>query len=185
MREIVEIAARLAELERRVSGTMRSGRVHEVDAKEGWVRLNFGQATGGGDFLSPKIPYAQTAGSVKFHNPPSKDQQMTLIAPAGDWQQAVALPMTWSDINKTPNDKGDEHEMTFGSCRVHMSSDKLVLSVGGSSITIADGRVDIKSALINTDGKTTLNNGSKQVHRIGDKDSDLDVATEGADDVYA
>jgi len=91
--EISELVGRIADLERRLSGTMRHGKVEEVNSEEGWIRLNFGKGTGGGDFLSPKIPYSQTSGEMKFHSPPSKGQQMTLLAPGGDWQQAIAMPM--------------------------------------------------------------------------------------------
>lgn len=130
MRELSELVARVAELERRVSGTMRHGRVAEVNPSEGWVRLDFGPATGGGRFLSPKIPYAQIAGALKVHTPPSTGQQMTMIAPSGDWSQSVAVPMTWSNSNEAPSDAGDEHVLTFGEWRITLKGASLKFECG-------------------------------------------------------
>lgn len=201
MRELSELVARVAELERRVSGTMRHGRVAEVNPDEAWVRLDFGPATGGGRFLSPKLPYAQTAGALKLHNPPSVGQQMTTFSPSGDWQQAVALPMTWSNQNQSPNSSGEEHELTFGQAdfllkkdslslkvggsEILIETDKITLTIGGSKITMDDGTVTIKSDKVVTDGPTHLDNGGKKLHRVGDVDSDGDVAVSGAPRVFA
>ena len=139
MREIAELAARVAELERRVAGTMRHGRVAEVDPAEAWVRLDFGAATGGGRFLSPKVPYAQIAGALKVHTPPSVGQQMTVVAPAGDWQQAVAVPMTWSNQNNAPSDSGDEHVLTYGDWRITLRDNLLKFECGELTIEKTDG----------------------------------------------
>lgn len=130
MRELAELVARVAELERRVAGTMRHGRVAEVNASEAWVRLDFGPATGGGRFLSPKIPYAQIAGALKVHTPPSEGQQMTMVSPSGDWSQAVAVPMTWSNRNESPSDEESEHVLTFGDWRITLKEQSLKFECG-------------------------------------------------------
>jgi len=112
IRELVELASRVAELERRFSGIMRHGTVEEVDPGKQIVRMNFGKDVDGEPFLSPWVPYAQIAGALKVHTPPSKGQQFTMLSPTGDWQQAVALPMTWSDQNKQPPSTDDENIVT-------------------------------------------------------------------------
>lgn len=185
IRELVELAGRVAEIERRMAGMYRHGKVDEINAEEAWVRLDFGTSTQGGKFLSPKIPYAQVAGAVKFHTPPSVGQQMTMFAPNGDWQQAVALPLTWSDENKSPNTSPDEHEMTFGNVRFFMKDGQAIFQVGGSTITMTDGEIVLKSAKITTDGPTHLNNGNQPIHRIGDVDSAGDIAVTGAGGAFA
>ena len=81
IRELVELASRVAELERRFSGTLRHGTIEEVDAAKQIVRLNFGQDEDGKPFLSPWVPYAQIAGALKVHTPPSKGQQFTVLSP--------------------------------------------------------------------------------------------------------
>jgi phage baseplate assembly protein gpV len=144
VRELVELASRVAELERRFSGAMRHGTIEEVDAARQRVRLNFGKDVDGKPFLSPWVPYAQIAGALKVHTPPSKGQQFTLLSPAGDWQQAVALPMTWSDQNQSPSSKGDENVLTYGNVKAAIRDDLTQLKVGGTEFEITSGRVLIK-----------------------------------------
>ena len=144
VRELVELASRVAELERRFSGAMRHGTVEEIDAARQRVRLNFGKDVDGKPFLSPWVPYAQIAGALKVHTPPSKGQQFTLLSPAGDWQQAVALPMTWSDQNQSPSSKGDENVLTYGNVKVKIKDDLVQVDVSGTEFEITSGRVLIK-----------------------------------------
>jgi phage baseplate assembly protein gpV len=134
VRQLVDLATRLGKLERRVAGMMRHGPVHEVDPKAATVRLRLG-GTDDKPFLSPKIPYAQVGGALKVHAPPSVGQQMTLMAPNGDWRQAVALPATWSEANKAPSDKGDENVLTFGGCTLSVKGNVVTLEVAEVTIT--------------------------------------------------
>jgi phage baseplate assembly protein gpV len=144
IRELVELAARVAELERRFSGVMRHGTVAEIDAGRQRLRLNFGKDVDGKPFLSPWVPYAQIAGALKVHTPPSKGQQFTALSPNGDWQQAVALPMTWSDMNQSPSGNGDENVLTYGNVLAIIKDDLAQVHVGGTEFEITSGRVLIK-----------------------------------------
>jgi len=128
MRELVEAVARVAELERRVAGMVRHGTVEQVDPQKQRVRLRLG-GTDDKPFVGPWVPYAQIAGALKVHTPPSVGQQMTLLSPTGDPRQAVALPMTWSNQNASPSQKGDEHVLTFGSCRIELRGNEIVVKV--------------------------------------------------------
>ena len=164
MREILEMNNRLARLEKRVAQSMRHAPVKQVNAAEGWVRLDFGDG-----LLSPKIPYAQIAGGLKVHAPPTVGQQMTMLAPGGDPAQAVALPMTWSNQNASPSDKGDENVITFGQARIELRGSEIVVSIGGFKLTmtasaatfevggvkheISGGGVDTTGGAITHDGK--------------------------------
>lgn len=140
--ELTALAGRVADLERRLAGTMRHGKVDEVNPEEAWVRLDFGKNDNGDKFLSPKIPYAQIAGELKLHSPPSEGQQMTMLAPGGDWQQAVAVPMTWSNDNPSPSDAGDVHKLTFGEWVITLETGTLTVECGGTKWTFSsDGLV--------------------------------------------
>jgi phage baseplate assembly protein gpV len=152
VRSLVELAARVAELERRVANFARHGTVHSVDAAAGTVRLVIGESEDG-PFLSPHVPYGQIAGALKVHSPPSAGQQMTLIAPSGDPRQGVALPMTWSDANASPSDKGDEHVVKIGSVTMTLKGDGLTLSVGGVRIAISGSGLAIEGGNVTHDGK--------------------------------
>lgn len=152
MNELAGLFRQVAELEKRLAGTIRHGKVEEVNAAEGWVRINLGQGDNG-PLLSPKIPYAQMAGALKVHAPPSKGQQMTFFAPGGDPRQAVALPMTWSNQNKAPSDKGDENVLTFGSARVELRGEEIVVKVprlliecGGTTFELTGGGIKAVAA---------------------------------------
>jgi phage baseplate assembly protein gpV len=133
--EFVSLFRRVSALEKRVSSMVRHGPVEEVNASEGWVRINLGQGDDG-PLLSPKIPYAQMAGALKVHAPPSEGQNMTIISPAGDMRQAFALPMTWSDQNVSPSNSTDENVLTFGSVRIEVKGDQIKAMIGGFSLTL-------------------------------------------------
>ena len=141
MRELVEIVRRVAELERRVASMVRHGTVEAVDTSNGKhvVRLRLG---GSDDqpFMSPWVPYGQIAGAMKVHSPPSVGQEMTLISPGGDFRQAFAMPLSWSDENQSPSDKSDEHVLKFGSVTVTIKGDGVKIEVGGHSLELtSDG----------------------------------------------
>lgn len=125
---LADMIRRTAEIERRFDGMVTQGTVAEVDPKAGTVRIRYG-GTDDEPFLSPAIPYAQTAGALKVHAPPSVGQQMTILNGSGDFRQGLALPMTWSDANKSPSEKGDENVLTFGSATVELRGGEIVVKV--------------------------------------------------------
>lgn len=104
---------RVAEIERRNDNQVRHGKVTDVDTKKQRVRIEIGERDGK-PVKSPWVPYAQVAGEYKSHTPPTKGQQMTIFAPNGEFRQAIVLPFTWSDNNKSPSEKEDEHVDTYG-----------------------------------------------------------------------
>lgn len=122
MQAFEEMAEAIAQLQRKIGGVVRHGTVAEVNPAEGWCRLDWGDG-----FLSPKITYAQTGGALKLHNAPSVGQAMTAIAPTGDLRQASAHPLGFSDGNPSPSTDGAAH----------------VLTLGGLTVTISDGKVTI------------------------------------------
>lgn len=161
MREIVELAARIAELERRFSGMMRHGTVEEIDSGKHRVRLKFGTDVEGKPFLSPWIPYAQIAGALKIHVPPSVGQQFALMAPAGDWQQAVAIPFTWSNQNPSPSDEAEENVLTLGDVRMTLKDGRVEISVGSVTLELTGNGLSVTGGEISHDGK---NIGSTHTH---------------------
>lgn len=137
---LLDMHARLSALEKRVAGMVRHAPVEEVNSGEGWARFNLGEGDNG-PLLSDKVAYAQIAGGLKLHAPPTKGQQMTIFAPGGDMRQAVALPMTWSDQNKSPSDKADENVLTFGAVKIVLKGDSVTVTVGGTSFEISSGGI--------------------------------------------
>ncbi len=183
MRELAALERRVLELERRLANGVREGTVDQVDPSRKRVRLRLG----GPDeqpFLSPWVPYSQTAGALKIHTPPSVGQQMTLISPAGDLRRGQAFPFTWSDAEPSPSDDGDRHVLTFGDLRAEITPDGLRIQLGESEIQVQRQLVLIKGAEIVTDGPTRLDKGVRAVVFRGSIDARGDANTEGAERVF-
>lgn len=158
---LVDMIRRTAEIERRLDGIVKQGPVAEVDPAAGTVRIRLNEAGAAEPFLSPPIPYAQLAGALKVHTPPSVGQQMTIVSGAGDFRQGLAVPMTWSDQNAAPSDKADEHVLTFGDVRLDLKADSLTITVGGVTLAISGSGVAVSGGEVRHDGK---NIGSTHKH---------------------
>lgn len=100
--------AEIARLHWMHDNTVIHGKVVDVDPKKQLARILIGENSDGKEVKSAWIPYSQIAGTRKVHSAPSKNQQMTLIAPFGDLAQAFALPYTWANKNPSPSESGDE-----------------------------------------------------------------------------
>ncbi len=162
IRELVELAARIAELERRFSGMMRHGTVAEVDTNTQRIRLDFGPAHGTeGRFLSPWIPYAQFSGALRVHTPPSVGQQFTAMSPNGDFQQAVAVPLTHSNANPSPSTAADQNVLSFGSVTVTLAEDSVEFAVGDVRFKVDGANVEITGGEVRHNGK---NIGDSHIH---------------------
>lgn len=175
MHALAELAKRVAELERRHLSLLRHGTVEEVDPEKALVRLRIG---GSDDkpFLSPWLPYAQIAGAMKVHSPPSQGQQMTMIAPTGDFRQSIAMPMTWSNQNEAPSKNGDEHVLTFGDVRieikgseVHVTVPTLKFTCDGSTFVLTGDGLQLETPTVSIEGDrvehNSLNIGHDHKHR--------------------
>lgn len=157
---VSQLAARVAECERRMDSSVRHGKVTDVDTKKQLARIEIGERDGT-PLKSAWVPYAQIAGDYKSHRPPTKGQQMTLFAPNGEIRQAMLLPFTWSDQNKSPSDKEDEHVTTFGKLKIVEKKDGFVLSVGNTEFEITTDSINLTAAKIRTIGKTITGIDSK------------------------
>ncbi len=137
IKELVELSMRVADLERRAASSIVHGSVAEIDMATKRMRLDLGEATTGGRFLSPWIPYAQHAGALAVHTPPTVGMQLSMIVPGGDLQQAVALPLTWSDDFQSPSDVLEENVITYGNVRIELRDGQMVFYVGdGATVDI-------------------------------------------------
>ena len=140
MRALVDILTRLAEGETRSANSLRYGTVSHVDPAKQRMRLRLG-GTDDEPFLSPWMPYGQTAGALKLHNPPSVGQQFAMMSNGGDYRQSIAIPFTFSDDNSSPSDKGDEHVLTFGPYTIRLTASTLEITAGNMKTQIDPGYV--------------------------------------------
>ncbi|MDP2214769.1 phage baseplate assembly protein V [Phenylobacterium sp.] len=183
MRELAALARRVAELERRMANIIREGTVSEVDPVRKRVRLRLG-GPDQAPFLSPWVRYAQQAGDLKVHAPPSVGQQMTLHSPAGDIRLGQALPYTWSEAQPSPSDAGDENVLTFGSVKISLTAEAVLVGIGETTLSISAEKIVLKAAEIATDGPTRLDGGDRPVVFAGSADSGGDTNLQGASRVY-
>ena len=149
---LLDIFNRLAALERRVAGMIRHGTVAEVNAAEGWVRLDMGEGDSG-KLISPKVPYGQFAGALKVHTPPSVGQTMTMVSPGGDPRQAVALPMTWSNQNASPSGSESENVVTFGDVRIELTEGGVRVEVGGFALLVSGAGLAMAGGQVGHNGQ--------------------------------
>ena len=147
IRELSEIARRLAEVERRLAASGRTGTVAEVDAAQGLIRLDLG-----GGMLSPWVPYVQTAGALKVHSPPSPGQQMILVAPSGETAQGYAMALSFGGGNGSPSQASDEHVLTFGDVRIDLIAGGLAITVNGVTVNITGSGLSVSGGTVTHDG---------------------------------
>ena len=114
--------------------------------------------------LSPWVPYKQTAGALKLHNPPSVGQTMAIRSDSGDIEQGVAEAFHWSDANPANSTDGEAHKLTFGDVTVDLISGGLKVTVGGTTF-------DLTAAGFYQTGGMVKHNG----HDIGDTHKHKDV----------
>lgn len=149
--ELVTLHLRMSDLERRVAEMVRHGTVSDVDTKKGLMRLSFGEGDSG-EFKGPWVPYAQIAGALKVHTPPSVGQQMTMVSPTGDMRQAIALPMTWSDANPSPGQSADP-VLTYGDVEVTITPSSVTIEVGGFTAKFTSAGLATKGGGVSNEGK--------------------------------
>ena len=108
IKSLTEAHRQIASLQWSKDHSVVHGRVSDVDAKKHRCRLIIGTDEDGKDVKSPWVPYSQIAGTRKVHSAPSKGQQMTIMAPNGDYSQSLAFPLTWWNENPSPSEDGAE-----------------------------------------------------------------------------
>ena len=139
--EILELLTRVAEVERKLDSLFRHGPVYERKKIEGrwFVRLKIG-GTAQEPFLSPWIPYSSPNGGpqgLNVHRVPAKGEQLTMLSPAGDFRQAVATSLFWSDNHPPPSEDEDAVTITHPKFRLDLKDGTLKIETSEN--------VDIKS----------------------------------------
>ncbi len=84
--------ARASDQERLISGLARIGVVESVDGALSTVRFS-------DELTSPPLQWIGRAGKIALWAPPSEGDQVLVIAPEGDIEQAVILGSLFSDAN--------------------------------------------------------------------------------------
>lgn len=169
---LADVYHRIADLERRLQNSRRTGTVESVDPSRGTarVRLNDDPKTGA-PYLTAEIPWKMPSnGAVSVNIPPSVDQQVDVVSESGDLTDAMIDASLRSSANPLPGAQSGEGVVTTGQTRIFFS---------GSEVRITSPKIVLE-------GDVHLGaEGGKLVHRKGDDDSDGDIAVGSATKVYA
>ena len=141
----------MTEAERPLSNLVMLGQVAELDAKKARVRVQ------AGPILTAWLPFATVrAGLDRTWHAPEPGEQVVLVAPGGDLNQAVVVGSLYRDAYPPPADSADisRTEWKDGAALAydrqlhhwHLSvpaGGKIVLEVGPSKIEMSDAGIKI------------------------------------------
>ena len=136
----------MTEAERRLSNVVMLGQVAELDAKKARVRVQ------AGPILTAWLPFATVrAGLDRTWHAPEPGEQVVLVAPGGDLNQAVVVGSLYREAYPPPADSADISRTLYKDGAVmeydreqhhwHLSvpaGGKIVLEVGPSKIEMSN-----------------------------------------------
>jgi len=100
---------RVTELERRLANCLRVGVVHSADYDQARVRVQ------SGDLTTAWLPwFTQRAGGDRSWHAPEIGEQVMLLAPSGDLEQAIVLPSIYRSIHPAPAASADVSRTVYG-----------------------------------------------------------------------
>ena len=141
----------MTDAERRLSNVVMLGQVAELDAKTARVRVQ------AGPILTAWLPFATVrAGPDRTWHAPEPGEQVVLVAPGGDLNQAVVVGSLYRDAYPPPADSADisRTEWKDGAALAYdrqlhhwrlsvPGGGKIVLEVGPSKIEMSDAGIKI------------------------------------------
>ncbi|MGE5509938.1 MAG: phage baseplate assembly protein V [Bacteroidota bacterium] len=126
---IVELQHEVAEAHRRLANVIRPGRVTDLDAANGVVKVAYAKDENGADVKTGWIRWQMRTGSQKEWDPPKVGEQVVLISPGGD-----ISPNTWvapggfyEAIPKNHNQSGQYKRNVGDKSELLMTGDTIVL----------------------------------------------------------
>ena len=156
----------LNDLGRRLANIIRIGTIFEIDFETAKARVKIG------DLETNLLPWVNS-NSVNNNswNPPEIDEQVIILSPSGELNQAVILPSLYkSNISgNLPNIQSvtykDGSKVTFD-----QALGNLTLDIKGNTIIKVAGNAQIEATNITLKGNTNLGGISGQpIARVGDK----------------
>jgi len=180
--ELREIRKELNDARSRMARTILDGKVAEV--KDNMVRIELLEKDPhtGEPFLSPWVRTQEIAGDglggYSSYQQRQVGQNMKLISPNGEiGPNSLAIDTGHNDDNPTPG-QGNKKVFKHGSATITMAEEFLELKVGGERLVFENGEIV-------TYGRTRLDDGSKQIGRVGDVDALGHPMAEGAPQAFA
>lgn len=149
-----------SEAERRLANVVRLGVITQLDPAAARVKVK----TAG--IESDWLPWATSrAGGDRTWHPPEPGEQVVLLSPQGDLGQGVVLPSIYQQDHPAPGDRPSVSRTTYAdgaSLAYDRDAHKWSLeipaggafevTIGGTTLTIEDGKVTIKAADLHVEG---------------------------------
>ena len=146
----------MTDAERRLSNVVMLGQVAELDAKKARVRVQ------AGPILTAWLPFATVrAGLDRTWHAPEPGEQVVLVAPGGDLNQAVVVGSLYREAYPPPADSADisRTEWQDGAALAYdrqlhhwrlsvPAGGKIVLEVGPSKIEMSDSGIRLTAPRI-------------------------------------
>ena len=151
---LIDARRRIAQLEKEIARN-KIGTISHVDPAKGY-RVKLGEDDQGNPKLSPWLPHPEHGGVAKGWFPLSIDQPVMVVSPPGDARKAVLMRAGYAGGNEPPTQAMDEYAFEVGTAKVLMKADRIVVSVGRSSITLMDKDIVYKARRQYFQGKLAL-----------------------------
>lgn len=142
-----------ADHDRRFHSMLRIGTVVEVSGDRAMAKVSLG-----GEAVSTWLPWITRAGTISTWSPVAVNEQVLVGSVSGDTAQGIILGSLFSSNNSPASVDLGERRIELGNAAFSMESDRIVLSVGSTSITIVDGEITLDSP-----GKITSKGGASTV----------------------
>lgn len=154
------------DLGRRLANIIRIGAIFEIDFEVAKARVKIG------DLETNWLPWVNSnSGNNNRWNPPEMDEQVIILSPSGELNQAVILPSLYKNnaSSNLPNIQSvtykDGSKVSFD----HDAGD-LTLDIKGNVTIKVAGNAEIEAPNITLKGNADLgDSGGQPVARVGDK----------------
>lgn len=177
---LIAMELKINELERRQEAAVRVGRIEEIDASRGLVKVDVG--TPENPLISGWVPWTERAGGIRTWTPPSPGEQVRLISPTGDMAQGWVDQGGFSNENVQPHDREDERVFTVGDTTITETGGSVLIQTPDATVECTTARIQAEEkaeietakAIITADKVELGSEGGPAVARIGDR---VDVKT--------
>jgi phage baseplate assembly protein V len=139
-RRFAEIETENEQLRLRLDNIFREGRVTKIDEATGKAEVDMN------GLKSDALDISHRSGAIREWNPPAVGERVLVANPSGEPGMGIVLPGGYSDEFAQPHAKAGESFKTVGTTSILQTADKIVLTVGGSSLTLEGGKITLKTA---------------------------------------
>ena len=129
----------LVELGRRLANLLRIGTVAQIDHANARIRVTTGT------LATNWLPWlTHRAGATATWSPPSIGEQVLLLAPSGNLEEAVALPALYADAHPAPSTSADEHVTLYpDGARIAYNHSTGALTATGVQTALVEAAVSV------------------------------------------